>query len=147
MIKDFEVVPHTADLKIRVYGKTVEDLFTHALIGMFQAMHPKAPDCDYKNDRLVCASLPIKRDVGVNSPDREALLVDFLSEALYLSDVHNEAYLGVTISNLCENRISATLHGIPITGFDESEIKAVTYHDLAIIKKDGLWQADIVFDI
>ena len=131
-----------------MFGKTREELFANALIGMFQSTRPIAPDCHYDaHDRLVCPALPITRDIGVNSMDLESLLVDFLSDALYLSDVHNEAYLGVTISNLSENRISATLHGISITGFDESEIKAVTYHDLAITKKDDLWQADIVFDI
>ncbi len=40
MLKDFEIIPHTADLKIRVYGKTREDLFTNALIGMFQSTRP-----------------------------------------------------------------------------------------------------------
>ena len=148
MQKDFEILPHTADLKIRVYGKTREELFTNALIGMFQAVRPIAPECLYnEHERLVCPQLPITRDIGVNSPDINALLVDYLSYALYLSDVHNEAYLHVTIDSLSDNRIIAHLQGIPINGFEESEIKAVTYHDLNIVQKDGLWQTDIVFDI
>ena len=32
-------------------------------------------------------------------------------------------------------------------GFEESEIKAVTYHDLNFVQKNGVWQTDIVFDI
>jgi SHS2 domain-containing protein len=148
MIKDFEIIPHTADLKIRVYGKTLEELFTHALIGMFQATRPIAPECRYdEHERLVCPRLPITRDIGVNSPDIESLLVDFLSDALYLSDVHNEAYLKVIIDSLSNNRMIARVQGVGINGFDESEIKAVTYHDLKIIQKDGVWQTDIVFDI
>lgn len=145
---DFEIIPHTADLKIHVYGKTLEELFANSLIGMFQATRPIAPECRYdEHERLVCPHLPISRDIGVNSPDLGSLLVDFLSHALYLSDVHNEAYLRVTIDSLEKTRIIAHVHGIEIKGFDESEIKAVTYHDLNIVQKDGIWQTDIVFDI
>ena len=79
--------------------------------------------------------------------DRDALLVDFLSDALYLSDVHNEAYPDVTIHELDNQNIHATLHGVKISGFEVVELKAVTHHDLRIIQKDGVWQADIVFDI
>ena len=147
MVTDFEVVTHTADLQIRVYGTTMQELFEHALIGMFQSMGPINTDCSYKNDRLVCPSLPIVRPFGVNSPDQTALLVDFLSYALYLGDVHNEAYLAVEFQT-CEPRAAiGTLKGIAVTGFEESEIKAVTYHDLIFTQKNGVWQADIVFDI
>lgn len=145
---DFEVVPHTADLKIRVFGKTREELFANALIGMFQSTRPIAPECHYdERERLVCPALPISRDIGVNSMDLESLLVDFLSDALYLSDVHNEAYLAVNIDALSDNGITAQVKGIAIKGFEESEIKGVTYHDLKIEQKDGLWQTEIVFDI
>ena len=74
-------------------------------------------------------------------------VVDFLSEALYLSDVHNEAYLDATIRYVDDNRIDAVLHGIKVRGFEVVEIKAVTYHDLRVEQIDGVWQADIVFDI
>ncbi|MDR3550342.1 MAG: archease, partial [Candidatus Babeliales bacterium] len=85
--------------------------------------------------------------VQVRSIDRESLLVDFLSELLYLSDVNNEAYLAADIHQLTDTYIKATVYGVKITGFQVVEIKAVTYHDLHITDVDGVWQADIVFDI
>ena len=145
--KDFEQVPHTADIKIRVYGKTLEQFFCNALIGMFQVIGPKAKGCTVVNGRLVCSELPEKHTLVVTAPDRNALLVDFLSEALYLSDVHNEAYLAADVNQLSETEISATVYGIKVTGFEVVEIKAVTYHDLDIQQKDGVWVSDIVFDI
>lgn len=144
-MKDFEVLPHTADLKIRIYGTTLPDLFLHALIGMFQAIVPRAAGCHYQQERLVCPSLPIKRVIQISAIDRESLLVDFLSEALYLSDVHNEAYLNADIQ-ISDNYLEAVLYGIVIEGF-EVEIKAVTYHDLAVVHNDNGWTADIIFDI
>ena len=145
--KDFEAIEHTADIKIRVYGTHLKELFTHALIGMFQSVGPHADGCKVVDDRLVCDLLDRSRDIQVVSPDRDALLVDFLSEALYLSDVHDEAYLDCTISELTDTQLKATVHGVGVTGFDVVEIKAVTYHDLEIKEVDGVWQAEIVFDI
>lgn len=147
MTKDFEQVSHTADLKIRVYGKTLADLFRNAVIGMFQSIGPQVPGCRVENERLVCDQLTVKHDIEVASIDLEALLVDFLSEALYLSDVYNEAYLDAKIHKVNDKSIQATLYGVKVTGFEVVEIKAVTYHELKIEQVEGLWQADIVFDI
>lgn len=147
MAKVFEQLPHTADIKIRVFGNTVEELFKNALIGMFQVVRPIAPGCVRSNDYIVCKTLPIQRPITISSIDTAALLVDFLSEALYLSDIYNEAYLDAKIDELDEKKIRATIYGVQITGFEVVELKAVTYHELRIEQVDGLWQADIVFDI
>lgn len=146
-MNNFEIIPHTADLKIRVHGKDLPDLFRHALAGMFQSLKPIAPLCQYQGELLMCPKLPIERPIGINSPDQEALLVDFLSEALYLSDVYNEIYLDADFTVFGPKDLVGILKGVPITGLQESEIKAVTYHDLALRQQNGIWQTDIVFDI
>jgi len=147
MKKDFELLPHTADIKLRIYGSTIAELFRNALVGMFQSIGPRAQGCCVVQDRLVCDALPQSHEITIESPDLVSLLVDFLSYALYLSDVHDEAYLDVTIHEITTTHVYATLHGVPITGFAVVEIKAVTYHDLEIQQIDGAWQADVVFDI
>lgn len=148
-MKDFESISHTADLQIHVYGKTLKDLFRNALIGMFQSIKPITRDknCYYKNDRLICENLTEIHDVNLTSINMESLLVDFLSEALYLSDVNNEAYLDADITELTDGKICARLSGIKISGFEVVEIKAVTYNDLKIEKQAGYYFANIVFDI
>lgn len=146
-MKDFELIPHTADIKIKVYGKTLEELFKQALIGMFQVVGPKIKECKKINDRIICEVLPEQRVVEIASIDKEALLVDFLSEAVSLSDINDEAYLDVTINKLSDTSLQATLHGVKVQGFDVVEIKAVTYHELDIQCIDGTWQTYIVFDI
>lgn len=147
MKKDFETLPHTADIKIRIYGDSLKSFFCNAIIGMFQSVGPQAPGCKQINERLVCPSLDQHHEIEISSHDIESLLVDFLSEALYLSDVYNEAYLDATIHQVTETHIKATIHGVKITGFEVVEIKAVTYHDLKVQHVEGVWQADIVFDI
>lgn len=145
-MRDFEALPHTADLKIRVYGASLFELFSNALIGMFQSIEPVVPQCTIVDDRVQCDTLPAHYTISLSAPELDLLLIDFLSEALYLSDVHNEAYLGVEIHSLNEYAIHATVKGVPVKRFG-IEIKAVTYHDLHIQKTSDGYQVDIVFDI
>lgn len=147
--KDFIELPHTGDIKIRAYGKTKEELFQHALLGMFQSARPQIEldECVVQEGRIECSTLPCARHVVTSGPDIHALLVNFLSDALYFSDIHNEAYFDATIEQLSDTHIAAMVHGVPVKGYIIAEIKAVTYHDLTIKQIDGIWQADIVFDI
>lgn len=147
MTKEYEVVPHTADLKIYAYGITLEELFRNALKGMFASVKPVSSHITYNDDELTVHSYTSEKKVVIHSPERELLLVDFLSEALYLSDIHNEVYLDARFSLFSDTELEATLYGVAITGFEVVEIKAVTYHDLAFEQNDGIWRATIVFDI
>lgn len=145
--RDFIQLPHTADIKVRVFGTTKEKLFAHALEAMFQVIHPLVPGATVKDDRVIPPSLPIQREITITSIDDANLLVDFLSEALCLSDTHNEAYFKADIAFPEPNKLHATIHGAPITGFESTEIKAVTYNELNIEQTSEGWQTDIVFDI
>jgi SHS2 domain-containing protein len=147
MLKEFELVPHTADLKIRAYGIDLPELFCHALKGMFTSIKPQSSEITYKDDYPIIHHFVSERSVHTRSLDKETLLVDFLSDCLYLSDIHNEAYFNAHFSLLTETELEATIYGVTVTGFEVVEIKAVTYHDLELEQIDGIWQATIVFDI
>jgi SHS2 domain-containing protein len=146
-MQDFELLQHTADIKIRAYGTTCEELFRNALRGMFQSIRPHIEGGAVRQGACALQRLPREHTIEVRAPDRESLLVDFLSEALYLSDLHNEAYLDADIHVLTEDYVKATIKGVAISGFEVAEIKAVTYNDLKITRESGVWQADVVFDI
>ena len=133
----FEILPHTADFRMRIYGKTLEELFTNGLIGMFIAMHPF-----YKKPHKEA-----KREIVASAAKTEYLLINFLSECLYLSDAYNEAYDNITIQSLSDTEVVATVRGAKIDGMEGPEIKAVTYHDIGLHQHQNVWQATIVFDI
>lgn len=139
MEKRFEILPHTADLQICAYGKDLPTLFKNALFGMFTGISPQ-----FISETKAC------HDIEVRSHDLETLMVDFLSEALYLSDVHKEAYLDMNLKEIStegEFFIKAELCGRKIEGFEEGEIKAVTHHGLKVEKKDDHWIAKVLFDL
>ena len=79
MSKEYELVPHTADLKIYAYGITWEELFRNALRGMFASIKPKSPSIRYVDDEPQIKKFSSERKIVVHSPDRELLLVDFLA--------------------------------------------------------------------
>ena len=144
---EYELVPHTADLKMLAYGTTMQELFRNALKGMFACIKPKSSHITYKGDEPIIKSYTTEHKVVTRSMDQETLLVDFLSDCLYLSDIHNEAYFDARFSVLDTTELEATIYGVGIEGFEVVEIKAVTYHDLKLEQIDGVWRATLVFDI
>jgi len=135
-MKKFEILEHTADLKIKAFGKDKKKLFLNMLKAM--AASQKA-ELKSKEE--------IKRKIKIKSLDLRALLIDFLSEVLYLSQVHKEVYNDVNFTQFTDAGLEAELTGQRVKRFGE-DIKAVTHHDLDIHQgKDGLWQATVLFDI
>jgi len=135
MLKKFEILEHKADLKIRVFGRDLKELFLNAMVGMFE-------EAGYESE-----GEEIKREIKISSLDLPSLLVDFLSEVLYLCEVNREVYHKVLFKNLTEKELKGILIGKPLKRMGV-HIKAVTYHDLDIHQKeDKTWQATILFDI
>lgn len=135
-MQPYKILPHTADLCLKIFGKTKKELFSNAVRGMFLAIEPTYKKGVPKAERLV----------RISSKDTDALLIDFLSEVLYLSDIHDEAYNKIVIKRLNDKEIEAIIFGKSIKGFRE-EIKAVTYHGAHIKKMKAGWEVDIVFDV
>lgn len=138
-MKKFQILPHTADTRLRVEGDTLENLFSAALEGMADIIRK-----DFCNKSK---EFPLEFKLKIKSLDSTNLLVDFLSEVLTLSHVHNSVFCNVTFDKLTTQEISAKIIGIRVNKFSE-DIKAVTYHGAKINKNDqGNYQAVIIFDI
>ena len=89
----------------------------------------------------------IKREIKIKSLDLGALLVDFLSEVLYLSQVNKEVYTDIKFQKITDTKLEGELVGQKFERIG-SDIKAVTYHSLDIHqKKDRTWEATVLFDI
>ena len=133
-MKKFEILEHQADLKIRAFGKTKEELFENAMIGMFEGAKCEQDGKD------------IKQEINVTSLDIPSLLVDFLSEVLYLSEVNHQVYYQFQFETFTDKNIKGVLLGKRIKNIGIA-IKGVTYHDLDIHQgEDKIWQATILFD-
>lgn len=147
MKHDFELLHHTADTKLRVSGLSQAELFRHAVQGMFTIMQPRATGCVMTDHGIVCAKLDSARPFAIAADTLQELLVAFLSHALFLSDVHDEAYFDAAIDSCDHHTIKGIFKGVAIQGFDRAEIKAVTFHELIVTQHDDHWIAEIVFDV
>jgi SHS2 domain-containing protein len=136
MKNKFKILPHTADVRMLIFGDSFQELFFNALLGMEKILGPikTNEETDW-------------RGFKVESLDTTALLIDFLSEILYLTQTHKEIYNQLEIKKLTETSIEGRVKGIKIEGFYE-DIKGVTYHEAYVQQKsDGKWEALVIFDL
>lgn len=135
----FEFLSHVADARMHVVGATCEEVFHAALSGMNEML--KHGFCVEKHPST------IQLEVSLSSPDSTCLLIDFLSEVLTLSHIHNAIFCGIEIHELNEKELKLTLSGSAVTNFD-NDIKAVTYHEANLCQnQDGEWETMLIFDI
>ena len=137
--KVYETIDHTGDLGMRVYGADLRELFEHAARGLVDLMteaHRIRPSDS--------------RALTLEGTDLQDLMVRWLGELLYLYDTHRFLTARVTFHLLQPTCLRATLHG---ETFDaarhpiDTEIKAVTYHQISVEHLACGWQAQVIFDI
>jgi SHS2 domain-containing protein len=141
-MKEFEIIDHTADIGIVAYGKTKREVFINAAKGMFEIIAGENRDLKenfYAKIKLEAKSL-------------EDLLIAWLNELLYISEVKLVILNKFIIKELSNGQIKAEVGGTKINHLSiriKREVKAVTYHRLEIKKDEesGLWNAQVIFDI
>jgi SHS2 domain-containing protein len=86
------------------------------------------------------------REIEVESVDREALLVDWLNEILFLAEVERWVAVEFDVLEASSERLKASARGVPV---DEPPalVKAATFHGLAVEERDGGLQAEVIFDV
>lgn len=138
-MKKYELIEHTADVGIKAYGKNISESFENAAKGMFDII-TNCSKIDYVG----------QYNIQLEAPDFEQLLVDWLSELLFLNSAKNLVFglFNVEIDNkypclsasVFGENYNISKHKIGV------EIKAVTYHMLEIRKK-RFYQVQVLFDI
>ncbi|MBN2599224.1 MAG: archease [Candidatus Thermoplasmatota archaeon] len=136
-MKSYELIEHTADVGLKAYGKTLAEAFKHAAKGMF----------DIITDESIIEPVG-QYDISLEAPDLEQLLVDWLSQLLFLNGAQNLVFgkFEVTVAG---NRLSAHVFGEKYDTKKHKmgiEIKAVTYHMLQVSEKDPIF-VQVLFDI
>jgi len=134
----YEFLEHTADTGIEVHAESVAQLFCDAALGMF--------DLTYA---LVGGATSRTVDVEASGAGYEELLVNWLAELLFQSEVADLAFCGFEVSHIDDTRVRATASAVPVAGLelDGPPIKAVTYHDLVVEQHPAGWRATVIFDV
>lgn len=135
----YEFIDHTGDIAARARGKNLPELFQNALSALFAAMTDPA----LLNQK---ESFPF----ALQARDTEALLVEFLSEALFLFDHKRFLIREAAFTDFSPQMIKGSFHGEFYNARKhaiKTELKAVTFHGLKIEKKENELEATVVFDV
>ena len=139
----YHEIDHTADIGLAGEGPTLPALFASMAFGMIQIACP--------------ASIPDARQaltIKLDDTAADGLLVQWLSEINYQLIVNH--FLPVTIPQLSIRQSNITFYlTAHLIGADignqpdliKTEIKAVTYHQLSVEKKNNIYRARVIFDI
>jgi len=132
----YEMIDHTADWALRVYGANQAELFLQAALGMTSLIVP---------DPLQIPS-DIQRKLEIDAYDAETLLVDWLSELAYWAEEELLVFCEFELIEVTWTHLKASVRGGRVTELTK-HIKAVTYHELEIIKTERGLTATLVFDV
>jgi SHS2 domain-containing protein len=135
----FKVIDHTADVGIIAYGKDLKEAFANAAYGMFSQI------ADLRGVKG-----EVEREVTIQSSDREALLVDWLNELLYLFDVDRIIFSRFDITELSQNSLKARAYGekMDISRHKlKTSVKAATYHMLRVDEGKNGVEVQFILDI
>ena len=135
----YEIIPHTADIGIKAYGKDLKELFQNAAYAMFDII----ADLDgLKNS--------ITQPIEVKAQNSEELLVAWLNELLYNFYTKQMIFFDFQIEEIGPNSLKAKAFGRHLGQNRNSlktEIKAVTYHELEIEDVKNKCVATVIFDV
>ena len=135
----YQTIDHTADIGIAVQADNLEALFMEAA---------RAVSALIFGQRTLAAAETVT--ITVKGSDWPDLMINWLRELLFLWNGENRIIGQVAIRKIEPFTLKATVpvDNTPCDPHDIfNEIKAVTYHAIEVEKKDGGWQARIIFDI
>jgi len=134
----FQLFEHTADIGVEAYGSTLEEAFEEVAKGMFSII-TNGSKIDSKEKRTI--RLPVDSDM-------EQLVVDWLSELLYINDVEGLVFgeFKVKINDELVGEAWGEKYDRKKHGYGV-EIKAVTYHMLQIKRNKKGFHIRVLFDI
>lgn len=138
-MESFRILGHTADIGFEAFGQTREEVFANsarALQSLMVDLEAIAP-----RDEI---------EIQVEGADPASLLVNWLSEILFRIDADGRLFHDFEIRSLGDRSLAAIARGEP---FDRArhqvnlQVKAITYHQLALDQTPQGWRAQVYVDI
>jgi SHS2 domain-containing protein len=140
--KRFEFEDHVADVVVVAYGDSLEEAFENAALALFEVM----------TDTTTVE--PSREDVfEVEGFDELSLLYSWIETFIVAFDVDLKLYSTFKIEKIEKTRNGFKLRGKawgetfnPAKHPSRSEVKAVTYHEMEILRKKGI-QLRFILDL
>jgi SHS2 domain-containing protein len=136
----YEILDHTADVRVRIVGPTLERLFENAAWALFDTIV----------ENLGSLTPAKEASIVLEASDDPTLLVDWMNELLYRFDARGEIHAWPKVRTVRGGELDAN-SAFRLVDWQHdrfhTEVKSVTYHGLALARDGGIWSADVVFDL
>jgi SHS2 domain-containing protein len=127
---------HTGEVRLRIEAATLAGIFEQAARALAELMLGDA----------VGGAPDAEELVRIEAGDREALLVDWINELIFLSETRKRVYTDVTVTSVSDRRLEARVRGVFPAAL-RTAVKAATLHDLRIEQGVSGYSATIVLDV
>jgi SHS2 domain-containing protein len=141
--RKYRSLDYMSDALVESYGLTLEEAFGNAALAMTAVM----TDLRRLSDR------GIVRTAKVEGFDLESLLYNWLEAVLVRKDTDHELFRRYQVRIVKSGR-RYTLDGVmrggvvsPRRGAIKRDVKAVTYHEMSITRKDGSYSLRFLLDL
>ena len=142
-------MPHTADVAVAIAAPTLRTLFDAAAEALLEVVGGTASEA---GAGAVRGAARETATIRVRGASREDLLVRWLQELLYRQESGGRRFGAARVVSIDPRRL--VLRGVARAGTPGParraagrEVKAVTYHRLAILRRAGRWRTRLVFDV
>jgi len=135
----YETFEHTADLGVRVQAPTRAGLVAPATAALYATV-----------GRLQAGPTAVDRTVRVTGDDPAVLLRDYLAEILHGLQVEHWLLTDPQVEEFNDERLVVRGRAVaidPAASVFEREVKAVTYHELAVRACADGYEATFIVDI
>jgi SHS2 domain-containing protein len=131
-----EIIEHPGEVRLRLRAPALGDLAAvagRALAELELGRKPGQPGGAW-------------RDVTVQGRDREALLVNWLNELIYLAEAERWVAVEFAVLRASDTELQMRVRGVAVDTAP-SQVKAATFHGLRIAAVPGGVEADVVLDV
>lgn len=135
MTKKFTFLNHMADIKIRLQGKSLSELFESVTSAFAEYV---GGDQSIKTTK--------KKTITLTANDNESLMYAYIDELLYLLDAEDFVAVKATVK-IKDTILTAVLQGDATKNYHLNHIKAATYAEMKIEKNASKWTAEVVLDV
>lgn len=135
----YRLIDHTADFGLHVFGADPKELFANAAYALFDVIAEAGSLTGLE-----------EKNIRVTGDDWPDLMVNWLRELLYFWSGREMLLKSVDILSLSEHELLAKVQFDPYNPDQHTintEIKAVTYHQIQVGSGSSGWQAKIIFDV
>ena len=141
-MKSYEYLPHTADVKFRAYGATLEDAFENAAFALYNVMVDTTK-----------VKKKMSRNIKAGGSDLPALLQSFLEQFIILLDTDNFFLSKIEKISIRSSKnyykLSAVAVGDEAKNYETigPQVKACTYNGMFVRQEGKKWAVQVVVDI